>query len=334
MRTAAVWVLLAAAALSCRQPAPAGNPAAAARSVPSGCDDQFQGARTFSQTHAGGVLAVAFLPDCRRALSSGVNDGARLWQLPTGRALQTFNDPRFTFTQVVFTRDGQRALSAGAGVRYWEVETGKAIREWSPPGNSTSSVVALSHHQRWAAAGVPGALFVWELATGTQVKRVSLRGQVLALAFSDDDQRLRAITDVGSCSADLQGPTDAACVDFPLQQMGPIVSASRPRAELLLGTRHGELFLWDDVHRTITQHWAAEPGTQEILTVELRPELNLALSLGTAAVRLWDVRARTPSGELKMAADEAYALALSDDARLALIGSQGGAVQLWKLPAR
>src|SRR5438309_924236 len=68
---------------------------------------QLKGVRPFSEQHPLGVLAFAFLPDGVHAMSSGVDQVARLWDLRTGEVLSRLTGPRFKFVQVVFTHDGQ-----------------------------------------------------------------------------------------------------------------------------------------------------------------------------------------------------------------------------------
>jgi WD40 repeat protein len=72
----------------------------------------------------------------------------------------------------------------------------------------------------------------------------------------------------------------------------------------------------------------------EIIDVALLPERVLALSAGMEpVVRAWDLGKGTPLERLAGVPRWGDAVALSDDGLLALVGSEGGTVQLWKVPS-
>jgi WD40 repeat protein len=292
----------------------------------------FKGSKVFSEKHQFGVLAVAFLPDGVHGLSSGADDDARVWDLRTGQVTNRLTGPRFDFGHIVFTRDGNRAVSAGRGAAYWEVSTGNVVRELQAPENDQAYAVALSHDDRLAVSGSPGVVIVWDLEDGSVVNRLPLRGQVMSLRFGDDDRKVHAVTDLSVCAADTREPSAFACNELPLLVTGPIVSASATDEEILLGNRYGELFLWEGSAAKIKRHWQAQKPTREILGIDFRVSTHRAISGGDSVVHLWDTTRGASLTELPHIPKWANTVALSDDGQLALIGSEGGTVHLWRLP--
>jgi WD40 repeat protein len=294
---------------------------------------QFKGAKVFAEKHPLGVLAVAFLPDGVHGMSSGVDEVARVWDLRTGEVSQRHSGPRFKFHQVVFTRDGKRALSASDSLAYWWVATGDVVRDLPDDESAMPSAVALSRDDRRAVVGSPGKVTIWDLESGTPSRQFALRGQLLSVRFTDDDRHVQMVTDLAACVADDKGDAPPTCDEFPLLEVGRIVSASTEERETLLGTREGLLFLWDHASRTAKRHWAAQRPTREVVSIDFRSDLHRALSAGDSTVKLWDVSRGTALAQLPAIPKWALAVALSSDGQLGLVGSEGGTVHLWKLPA-
>ncbi|MBN1610204.1 MAG: hypothetical protein JW940_26490 [Polyangiaceae bacterium] len=293
---------------------------------------KFSGAKVLSGKHPLGVLAVAFLPDGAHALSSGVDGKTRIWDLRTGQVLATFSGPRFKFTRVVFTRDGQRALSAGEPPTYWTVASGDVLRELKAPDTDVTNAVALSHDERLAASGSFGSVSIWDLASGKLSRRIDIRGQILSVRFSDDDRHVQLTTDQSSCRVEPRGAAAPRCLDYPLLDVGRITTGSVEQEATLLGTREGLLFVWDNKTNRMRRHWPAQRSTTEVSDLDLSGKHHRAISVGDDMARLWNVDSGRPIGSPLRIAGGPIAVQLSEDGRLALIGAENGDVRLWKLP--
>src|SRR5205823_1548047 len=90
--------------------------------------------RRFEGHSRGTVLALAFSPDGRRALSGSIDKTMRLWEVETGKELRRFPElgDAGWFISVAFSRDGRRALTGHGDnhVRLWDVETGRELRRF------------------------------------------------------------------------------------------------------------------------------------------------------------------------------------------------------------
>src|SRR5262249_59656701 len=68
--------------------------------------------------------------DRRRALSGGLSNTVRLWDVETGRCLRVLEGHTDQVWSVALSADHRRALSGSndCTVRLWDVETGRCLR--------------------------------------------------------------------------------------------------------------------------------------------------------------------------------------------------------------
>jgi WD40 repeat protein len=71
------------------------------------------------------VISVAFRPDGKTLASGGMEDAVRLWDLTSGKTLDTFKGHPGAVMSVAFSPDGKTLLSA---------EDDGTIKLWDVPG--------------------------------------------------------------------------------------------------------------------------------------------------------------------------------------------------------
>src|SRR5262249_25183865 len=81
--------------------------------------------------HTGDVLTVAFALDGVRAASGGADKSIRVWDLVTGKTIQTCAGHTASVVGVAFTPDGKQVVSCAEDktVRVWDTGTGKELRQ-------------------------------------------------------------------------------------------------------------------------------------------------------------------------------------------------------------
>src|SRR5215831_1957021 len=91
--------------------------------------------------HFDWVNSVAFSRDGRLILTGSRDRTVRLWDLPTGALIRTFEDPDVV-NSVAFAPDGRRLLSGGddGTIRLWETDTGGLIRRFEGHRDAVRSV--------------------------------------------------------------------------------------------------------------------------------------------------------------------------------------------------
>jgi WD40 repeat protein len=175
------------------------------------------------------VADVAFTSDGKALVSAGGrailpagNDGAiRFWDPKSGREVRRFVANPAGVAQMVLSPDGRRlatvdlvTVSEKNGqmtfftsnrVRLWDAASGKELFGLTVPtsakvlGRPQGGQVAFSPDGKelWTAEGSSG-LWVWDAATGKELRHFQTRGNAHALAFAPDGKRI-AIAEGGYC---------------------------------------------------------------------------------------------------------------------------------------
>ncbi len=139
--------------------------------------------------HTNAVTSVCFSPDGRYTLSASWDNTLRLWDVKTGKELQTFEGHESCVTSACFSPDGRYALSASwdHNIILWDVKTGKQIRSFKGHTSVVTSV-CFSPDGRYAlSASWDQNIILWDVQTGKQIR--SFKGhskKVESVCFSPD----------------------------------------------------------------------------------------------------------------------------------------------------
>jgi WD40 repeat protein len=197
----------AAGAAGLAAPAPGLGPLPAAVGVYAGRFATARQVRMF-EGHTKPVQSIAFSSDGARLLSGG-DQTVRLWDVKTGKLLDTFAGHEAGISSVAFSPTGNLAASAAMDetIRLWDLDRRSEVAVFK--GHRTGIVsLAFAPGGRHIASGSMGAgqgnkepagsspldartLRVWSLATQTEAYHIeSARDTVGSVAFSPDGRYL------------------------------------------------------------------------------------------------------------------------------------------------
>jgi len=264
-------------------------------SAPSPQRQQLHIVRTL-EGNADWVNAVAFSPDGQYALSGGRDDTVKVWEVVTGRLIQTLDNLNSQPISVRLSPDGSRLVteSSDGVVRLWDVESGQALNTFEQNSEAVLGAT-FSPDGRYvlSGSGQAGTLRLWEADTGQVVRTFEPNQEaVFSLAFSPDGRHV------------LSGSGQTGVLQLWDVESGKVVQTFEERG-------------WDATY---------------VFSVAFSPDGRYVLSgSDDMTARLWDVK----TGELIRKFDNhtglVIAVAFSPDGQYVLSGSSDMKVQLWKV---
>ncbi len=171
--------------------------------------------RILRSGHTNTVDAVAFSPDHRWLASGSYDKTIRIWDLSTGRTLQTLTAHTDDVWSLSFSPDGRRLVSASQDgtARVWDTNTGAPLYTLTPRGIPTGATfspdgqfLVLACESKDEEGG--GAFFeIHDAVSGSKLREIESIRTIVApdryighLTFTPDGTRLLAALGNGSVS--------------------------------------------------------------------------------------------------------------------------------------
>jgi RNA polymerase sigma factor (sigma-70 family) len=291
---------------------------------------------------------AAALPGAESPKEPAVDRHGDLLPLGALARLGTVRFRRGSFTPC-FLPDGKTLLTASRhSLQFWDTATGRLRRE-IPTGSLYVYRIALSPDgTQVAATGMlrrAGALRVWEVATGKEVRTFSEPGRSAdqnAVAFTPDGKRL-VTTGAGTIRMeDIATGKEVRRRDFGVDSNpGFALAPDGETVAIARGANTPKFYLWN---------WKTGQEPREVKVMERSPRClrfspdNRALAgcddLGSV-LHLWEVRSGKVIGTIDLTAERITAcdLAFSPDGKLLAVTDSGnrknfsGGLYLWDLRA-
>lgn len=299
------------------------------------------GRRGVSKALSGKVVSLAHSPDSTRFASAGADGRLQVWDARSSRRIPTVPDSASTpLTAVDWSRDGRWLATADADgflcVR--SAATGKVERRWSAFDGPIDSI-ATDAGSKWLAASGPGAVGLWELATGKRRWLASLDSAGGCVAFEPDGDGLYVSSLSGEVwAASLSTGGKLRSIALPparqkaLAACGPNTTKGRQLA-VAVGLWEVELL---DAH-TLRSLGRVTPTGIGVLHLAYNPDgSRLAIALGVAGedlepsrLAIWDPWTRQPTLSLHEPGLRLKAASFSPDGlQLIAAGARGG-IRVW-----
>src|SRR5207248_2350830 len=143
--------------------------------------------------------------DGRRAVSASYDGTVRLWDVKTGAQLQCFRGHAENVNTAVISPDGAYVFSAGGvpqegyssptspakdpTIRQWKTKDGNEERQLSGHTHLVRRLALSEDGSRLLSASYDSTCRVWDIATGSQIDKLSAGEIVTTVALSRDGKR-------------------------------------------------------------------------------------------------------------------------------------------------
>ena len=283
--------------------------------------------------HGETVYEVAVTPDGQRAVSGSADNTLKVWDLASGKVLQTLSGHKDQVWAVALTADGQRAVSGSRDntLKVWDLASGQELRTLSGHTRPVSAVALTPDGKLAVSASFDETLKVWDLESGQELQTLSgHRNDVWAVALTADGQRA------------VSGSADRTLKVWDLESGQELQTLSGHRVTVLAvaltpdgqravsGSLDRTLKVWDlesgKVLQTLSGHRGSVPA------VALTPDGQRAVS-GSAdnTLKVWDLESGKVLQTLSGHGGFVYAVAVTPDGQRAVSGSADNTLKVWDL---
>ncbi len=281
--------------------------------------------------HTGEVLNAAFASDGLHCASCGADKTLRLWDVHSGKLMQTISGHIGIVYDVAYSPNGKSLFSASEDrtVRMWEVDSGKEVRKFTGNTDFVNGVAVSPDGTLVAGAGQDRVVRVWDVKSGKEVKQlVGHLAGVFRVVFSPDGKHL------ATCSEDqtirLWDVKTGQQKQIFQGHIGAVlgVAFSPDGKQLLSGGEDLTIRLWDLASGKELRRYLGHQAT--VGSVAFSPEGTRFLSASDdRTLRLWDVKTGRELHKLTGHSQAVYRIVYSPDGRWALSASLDGSVRLW-----
>jgi WD40 repeat protein len=283
--------------------------------------------------HLNSVFGVAVTDDGKRAISASRDKTLKVWDLDTGRVLQTLIGHSDFVRGVAVTVDGNRAVSASDDntLKVWDLDTGQVLRTLEGHSYHVYGVVITPDGKHAISASGDKTLKVWDLDTG-QVLR-TLKGHsyhVYGVALTSDGKRaVSASLDKTLKVWDWNtGRILNTLKDNSISIRGVAVTPDGNRA--ISCSASNKLNVWDLDSCRIVKRLVGHSSSINCVAVTRDGKCAISGS-DDNTLKVWDLETGEALQTLEGHSDSVRGVAVTQNGHLALSASSDGTLKVWDL---
>ncbi len=282
------------------------------------------------QGHSSWVLAVAFLPDRKYALTASRDNSVVLWDTETGEQVRRFTGHTSDVNSIAVSHDGKLMItgSSDSTASLWDINTGQRLRTFTGHTDEISSVAMSPDGRLLVTGGADSMAILWDVNTGKEVRRFANHtSRIKAVSFTPDgnailvgsqDGTIRLLDRVaGQQIQSFTGHTNAVFA----------IAISEDGKYVLSGSRDGTARLWDRTTGVLVQVFAGHRAW--VTAVAFLPDGRVLTASRDGTARIWDEASGKELNQFIGHTKGIMALALSSDGQMLLTGSMDNTARIW-----
>lgn len=285
--------------------------------------------------HSAAVHAVTVSPNGQKFASSSLDRTIKLWDLNTGKLLQTLEGHTSAVHTIIFSRDGQTLVSSShdGTIKLWNLNTGQPIRTFIGHEGHVHSIVFTPDERTLVSGSGDGTIKLWDLNTGKQIRTLYAgSGHVNSVVLSPDGRVIASgsregpveLWDLNTGKQIRSLPAHSSYVNF--------VAITPDGQTLVSSSLDGPIELWNletgERLRTLADSTA--------ISLAISPDSQiLASNSADQKIKLWNLRTgellNTFTGDSPENSKDYNSVTFSPDGKTLVSGSSYGAIKVWHL---
>ncbi len=300
------------------------------------------------------VLCLTFIDGGKR-LATGATSGVLIWDVETGKLLQTLEVDERAVDSIALSPQGKLLVAGGATgvIKVFDAQTYKLLNTLGPTPGAVQALSISSDGKLLASASPNGQLgkrdeefgiFLWDLTTGKQVRKVEHEPPgfgITGLAFLPSGKQIISVQDRRFRKIELPSGQAIQVTEQPdlTRSLGTLaVQANGQR--LVTGAYEAKIRVWDVGEFKQLQSWDAHaqqpPPYQGVACINYSPDDRFILSGGMDSMAcVWEAATGRKLLELnargEVSARWVSGIVISPDGQHLAAAQYGGSATIWTL---
>jgi len=288
--------------------------------------------------HTGATSNVAFTPDGKYILTTGLDNTFRIWDAQSGEEFQRFGFNIGLINSLALSPNGRFALTTSdnvSKVTLWNIEAQEYAQGFNVSAD-VPNVAVFSQDGKFIFTDATSVVHMIDIQTRNIVRSFFLPASAgLVINISPDGKFAITTSITKQNTVQLWSLDDNVTNLKEFTYVAPIsgtpqrIAISPNSQSILIGYIGGDVVLWDLTTGNRVQVFKGH--STDVRSVAFSPDGNYVLTGGSdKTARLWDVR----TGDellLLSTADKVEAVAFSPNGQFVLTGCADGAVELWDI---
>lgn len=148
-----------------------------------------------ANAHSDTIFGVSFRPDSTMVATCGADKFVRVWAVPSGEKLKSFEGHAHHVLDVGWKPDGRLLASAGGDnmIKVWDLDRGESVRTIRGHTNQVTRLIFVGKSSNFLTASGDSTARLWSIDGGNQIRSLPGGGDFLHAAAVSPDGSLIAV---------------------------------------------------------------------------------------------------------------------------------------------